>query len=63
LVAGGEKTQVLSFFKDEVDNLMVPGKVRCEQFLAEHSSIHHHWKIIKNCVYTEVTKSKRQGSD
>jgi hypothetical protein len=53
----------LSFFKDEVYNLMVAGKVRCELFLAEYSSIHYHWKIIKNCAYTEVGKSKRQGRD
>jgi hypothetical protein len=53
-----EKKEVLEFFKEEVDNLRVPGKVRCDEFLA-HKKSSHSWKIIKNCVHSKVSAMKR----
>jgi hypothetical protein len=50
---------VLAFFKDEIANLFVPGKDRCEQFRAENSCPHP-WRIIKNCVHSAVCKIKKQ---
>jgi hypothetical protein len=46
---------VRSFFKYEIENFIVPGKLRCEQFLAESGS-HHPWRIIKNCIWTQIKK-------
>jgi hypothetical protein len=50
---------VTSYFKFEIENFITPGKLRCEQFLAENRNIHHPWRVIKNCIWTKIKKFQK----